>query len=85
MRDSVTSSPRVVNLKECSACSAGADAFVGLLALGLPGVFTTAVVAAGLAIPKLLAEKMAYYLWEMGVLSVAGKQGWFWLFARFWL
>ncbi|MFU8772739.1 MAG: hypothetical protein ACNA8H_10005 [Anaerolineales bacterium] len=59
----------------------GPDAFVGLLPPDLPEAFTTADIAAGLAIPKWLAQKMAYCLREMTALEVVGKQGRSWLYS----
>ena len=47
---------------------------MGLLPPDLPDTFTTADIAAGLAIPRWLAQKMAYCLREMGALEVVGKQ-----------
>lgn len=60
----------------------GPDSFMGLLPQNLPLAFTTTDIAAGLAIPRWLAQKMAYCLKEMGVLAVAGKRGRSWLYAR---
>jgi len=46
----------------------------GLLPTGLPGAFTTADLAAELAIPRWLAQKMAYCLREMGAIHWIGKK-----------
>lgn len=60
----------------------GPDSFLGLLPPNLPEAFTTADIAARLAIPRWLAQKMTYCLKEMGTLEVLGKQGRSWLYAR---
>jgi hypothetical protein len=60
----------------------GPDSFVGLLPRDLPETFTTADIAEGLAIPRWLAQKMAYCLREMGALAVVGKQGRSWQYER---
>jgi len=56
--------------------------FAGLLPPDLPETFTTADIAARLAIPRWLAQKMAFCLREMGALGVVGKQGRSWLYTR---
>ena len=49
--------------------------FEALLPDGLPAPFTTADLASALAKPRRLAQKMAYCLREMGVITAVGKQG----------
>jgi hypothetical protein len=53
-----------------------------LLPVGLPELFTTADLAAVLGKRRPLAQRMAYCLREMGIISVVGKQGRALLYAR---
>lgn len=46
-----------------------------LLPAGLPGEFTTKDLAQGLESPRWLAQKMAYCLRKMGVISAVGRRG----------
>jgi hypothetical protein len=53
----------------------GPESFARLLPPGLPETFTTADIAAGMAVPLWLAQKTAYCLREMGAIALVGKQG----------
>jgi hypothetical protein len=54
----------------------------GLLPPGLADVFSTAEIARQAAMPRWLAQKMAYCLRKTGAIDVAGKQGNSWLYQR---
>jgi hypothetical protein len=56
--------------------------FGALLPPDLPGVFDCRTLAAAIAQPHALAQKMAYCLRHMGVLAVTGKQRNALLYAR---
>lgn len=55
---------------------------LGLLPAGLPEPFTTADLAAGLRVPRGLAQKMAYCLREARVIEARGRGGSGWRYVR---
>jgi hypothetical protein len=65
---------RLIDVIERVTLTAPGD-FAALLPSGLPELFTTADLAAGLKISRGLAGKMAYALREMAVLAVVEKRG----------
>jgi hypothetical protein len=70
---------KLVALVERHEFRSAAD-LASLLPAGLPGEFTTADIAARAAIPRWLAQKMAYCLCQIGALDRLGKQQRSWLY-----
>jgi hypothetical protein len=72
---------RLLAAHEAVEFATAAD-FGALLPPDLPGVFDCRTLAAAIAQPHALAQKMAYCLRHMGVLAVTGKQRNALLYAR---
>ncbi|MDX2161621.1 MAG: hypothetical protein SF162_09875 [bacterium] len=72
---------RLIDVFGTVTLAAPAD-YAALLPAALPPTFDTAELAAAIRQPRPLAQKMAYTLREIGLLSVAGKRGNAILYAR---
>jgi hypothetical protein len=70
----VTCERRLLDVVDRRLFESPAD-LAALLPGDLPKVFTTADVAAAIARPRWLAQKMAYCLREMGMIEAVGKRG----------
>jgi hypothetical protein len=70
----VTFERRLIQVRAAQRFETPLD-LVALLPAGLLEPFTTAELAAALCLPRRLAQRMAFCLREMGVLTQAGKRG----------